>query len=248
MIRATYSTILIYLRSLVDRLGKQEMLLYTGVLVLVVGIWGFAELADEVMEGDTERFDKWMVTAMRRPNDLATPIGPAWLHEMGRDFTALGGIGILVSVTVIVAGYMHLQRKYHAMWLTLVASIGGMAISLILKNAFARERPGEVPHLAHTMTSSFPSGHSMMSACVYLTLGILLTRVVKGRWTKVYILLVAMLIAGAVGVSRVYLGVHYPTDVLAGWTAGLVWALFCWAIMRYLQHRGQIEPPSREQA
>ncbi len=220
------------------------MLLFTPVLILVAGSWMFIKIASEVSEGETQQFDSWLVRSMRQANDPTIPIGPAWLAEAGRDITALGGMAVMVLMIGAVAVFFLLQKKYHAMWLTLFASGSGLAISLVLKNFFARERPTEVPHLAHTMTSSFPSGHSMLSAVVYLTLGILLTRVVDGRVTKVYFLLLAMLLTFLVGVSRVYLGVHYPSDVLAGWTAGLMWALFCWAVTRYLQQRGKVESPS----
>jgi undecaprenyl-diphosphatase len=188
-----------------------------------------------------------MIRSMRLPNDPAIPIGPPWLREAGRDLTALGGSTVLALMIFVVAGYLFLQKKYHAMWVTLICTTGGLAVSLVLKRIFSRPRPTEVPHLSETMTSSFPSGHSMLSAVVYLTLGMLLTRVVAGRASKIYFLGIAMVITFLVGVSRVYLGVHYPTDVMAGWMAGFVWALLCWMVTRYLQHRGQVEPPSHDQ-
>jgi undecaprenyl-diphosphatase len=135
------------------------------------------------------------------------------------------------------------------MWLVLAASAGGLIISSLLKHEFERRRPSVVPHLATVYTSSFPSGHSMMASAVYLTLGALLTRIVPERSAKVYFIAVAILVAILVGLSRVYLGVHYPTDVLAGWTAGSVWALVCWQVARYLQQRGTVErdtePPQK---
>ena len=121
----------------------------------------------------------------------------------------------------------------------LTAAEVGLASS-ILKAAFDRPRPN-VDHYSYVVTSSFPSGHSMMSAVVYLTLGSLLTRVLPARGVKIYLIVVALLLTLLVGLSRVYMGVHYPTDVLAGWTAGLVWAMLCWLAARYLQKRGTIE-------
>jgi undecaprenyl-diphosphatase len=144
-------------------------------------------------------------------------------------------------VTAGVAVYLFLVRKYHAMWLVIVATAGGIIISSLLKYAFSRERPQLVPHLSYVQTSSFPSGHSMLSAVVYLTLGVLLARLVPQRVLKLYFLLMALFLTFIVGVSRVYMGVHYPTDVLAGWTAGLVWALLCYLVARYLQRRGHVE-------
>jgi undecaprenyl-diphosphatase len=128
------------------------------------------------------------------------------------------------------------------MWLLIIATFGGLIISTLLKNIIARDRPALVPHLSYVTTSSFPSGHSMLAAVAYLTLGSLLARLVVEWRVKIYILLVALLITFAVGVSRVYMGVHFPTDVLAGWSAGLVWACICWLVARYLQHRGTVEP------
>jgi len=216
------------------------------VLLIVGGTWGFIELADEVREGDTQRFDDWAVRAMRRADDPSRPIGPHWLPEVGRDLTALGGVAVLSLTTAFVAGYLLIVRKYHAMWLVLAATLGGLLISTLLKHLIDRARPDLVPHLSHVYTSSFPSGHSMLSAVVYLTLGALLTRLASERRVKLYFLAAALLLTFLVGVSRVYMGVHYPTDVLAGWTAGLVWALLCWLVARYLQRRGAVEKDADE--
>ena len=216
------------------------------VLLIVGGTWGFIELADEVREGDTQRFDDWAVRAMRRADDPSRPIGPHWLPEVGRDLTALGGVAVLSLTTAFVAGYLLIVRKYHAMWLVLAATLGGLLISTLLKHLIDRARPDLVPHLSHVYTSSFPSGHSMLSAVVYLTLGALLTRLASERRVKLYFLAAALLLTFLVGVSRVYMGVHYPTDVLAGWTAGLVWALLCWLVARHLQRRGAVEKDADE--
>lgn len=227
---------------------------HTNLLVLIVallvvgGVWAFVSIAEEVVEGETQHFDEWAVKALRMPDPAATaenprpqvPIGPPWLREVGRDMTALGGIAVLCLVTLGVAGYLLMLRKYHAMWLVLIATAGGLVASTALKFAFDRPRP-EVDHFSHVQTSSFPSGHSMLSAVVYLTLGSLLTRLVPQRHVKVYLIVVALLLTFLVGVSRVYMGVHFPTDVLAGWSAGLVWAMLCWLVARYLQMRGAVE-------
>ena len=221
--------------------GHGNLLLLVVTLVVVGGVWGFVELADEVMQGDTQQFDDWAIRALRRPDDPAVPVGPRWLHELGRDMTALGGVAVMMMLTGAVAGYFLLVKKYHAMWLVLAATLGGLLLSTGLKWGFDRNRPQLVPHLSQVYTSSFPSGHSMLSAVVYLTLGSLLTRLVPERRVKIYFLVVALLLTFLVGVSRVYMGVHYPTDVLAGWTAGLVWALLCWLAARQLQKRGAVE-------
>jgi undecaprenyl-diphosphatase len=130
------------------------------------------------------------------------------------------------------------------MFLLLVAIGGGIVVSLLLKQAFARPRPDLVPHGSHVYTSSFPSGHSMMAAVTYLTIGALLARAHEGAAIKAYVIILATLLTTAVGISRVYLGVHWPTDVLAGWTTGGCWAVLCWTLANRLQRRGEIEPES----
>ena len=227
---------------------SQDLLLLLGVLVIVGGTWAFIELADEVSEGSTQRLDDYALRALRQRDDPSKPIGPKWLGEIGRDLTALGGIAALTLITLSVAGFLLIRRQYSAALLVIVATLGGLILSTIMKHAFDRPRPDIVPHLSDVYTSSFPSGHSMMSATVYLTLGALLARFVEQRRLKLYFLSVALLLTFLVGVSRVYMGVHYPTDVLAGWTAGLVWATLCWLVARYLQKRGAVEAPQGARA
>jgi undecaprenyl-diphosphatase len=137
-------------------------------------------------------------------------------------------------VVAAVAGFLRLQGHPRAMWLVLVASVGGALISHLLKLYYARERPDLLP-LAGTMTPSFPSGHAMLSAVIYLSLGVLLAQTAFKRRVKAYFLTVALVLTFLVGLSRIYLGVHYPTDVLAGWTVGLVWALGCWLVGRFIR-------------
>src|SRR5207249_10075263 len=138
-----------------------------------------------------------------------------------------------------------LERKYGAMWLVAAAAGGGGVLSTVMKQLFGRGRPDIVPHLVAVTSPSFPSGHSMLGVIMYLTLGALLARFATRRRTTVYLLTVALLAAFVVGASRVYLGVHHPSDVLAGWCAGLIWALTCWVVARYLQHRGTVDRAGR---
>lgn len=234
------------LLGIFSQIADRGPLMLAVLLIIVVGTWGFIELADEVMEGETQTFDVWMIKALRQADDPATPIGPRWLHEAGRDLTALGGMVVTVGVTLAVCGYLLLVRKYHAIGLVLAATIGAMVLTWGLKQAFNRDRPDDVPHLSIAHSPSFPSGHAMIGSAVYLTLGVLLAQLVSQQSAKIYFLTLALLIAFLVGVSRIYMGVHYPTDVLAGWTAGLVWALLCWVVARYLQRRGAVEKPDEQ--
>lgn len=211
------------------------------VALVAAGIWSFIEIADEVGERDTEQIDTLLLRAFRNPDNPADPLGPVWLEEAGRDLTALGSLAVLIVIVLAVSGYLLLQRRHGLCLLVLAASLGGALVSTLLKTLFARERPDVVPHLMSVMTSSFPSGHSMLSATIYLTLGALLARSDPRPRAKIYFLSVSLALTFLVGLSRLYLGVHYPTDVLAGWIAGASWAILCWLIVRSLQKRGAVE-------
>jgi undecaprenyl-diphosphatase len=215
------------------------------VLAVSAGsLWGFIKTADAVFENETQDFDRWMVSALRDPVNPADPIGPPWMEEMARDISALGGFTWITFATIVIAGYLLIDNKTRMALFLLAATGSGALLSLVLKSFFARPRPDLVPHLSQVFTSSFPSGHSMLAAVVYLTMGSLLASVISNRTLKVYVMAVAVMLTTAVGVTRVYLGVHYPTDVLAGWLAGLVWALLCWMVARVLQIRGRVETAS----
>ncbi|MFG0334834.1 MAG: phosphatase PAP2 family protein [Maioricimonas sp. JB049] len=228
-------------RQFMSWLGRHELSTLGSFVLLAAGVWGFVALTDEVLEGETQSLDRTVLLAMRTADDVTDPIGPKWVEELGRDFTALGGVGVLTMITVVVTGYLGLQRKGRAAVVVLVAVLGGLVVSQLLKWQFSRPRPDLVPHGSFVYTSSFPSGHAMMSAATYLTLGALLARVHADRRLKAYFLIVAALITLCVGTSRVYLGVHWPTDVLAGWTLGSCWAILCWLIARKLQQEGEME-------
>jgi undecaprenyl-diphosphatase len=215
-------------------LRQQEPVVLLAMLLVVMGIWGFVELADEVLEGTTQEFDTWAVRLLRQPDRPELPRGPRWLGEAGRDITALGSYAVLSCIVIAVAGFLLMHRLYRMMWLVVLASVSGAILSRILKHFFARERPDLVP-IAGTMSPSFPSGHSMLSAIIYLSLGVLLAQMAFRRRIKTYFLTVALGMTFLVGISRIYLGVHYPTDVLAGWTVGLVWALGCWLVARFIR-------------
>ena len=219
---------------LIAWLRQQEPVTLLVMLLVVMGAWGFIELADEVMEGTTQTLDTWAVRVLRQPDRPEFPRGPRWVAEAGRDVTALGSYAVLSLVVAAVAGFLRLQGHPRAMWLVLLASVGGALISHLLKIYYDRERPDLVP-LTGTMTPSFPSGHAMLSAVIYLSLGVLLAQTAFKRRVKAYCLTVALVLTFLVGISRIYLGVHYPTDVLAGWTVGLIWALGCWLVGRVIR-------------
>lgn len=208
---------------------------WLALLVVLISLWVFVELSDEVLEGKTYAFDRSILLKLRTPSDPSDPLGPGWVEELFRDFTALGGPGVLTLVTLAAAGFLAMERRVGSVILLLVAVGGGVLLVSLLKLGFDRPRPDLVAHGVYTHMSSFPSGHSKLSAVTYLTLGGLLSRMQARPWLKTYLFLLAMLLTFLVGISRVYLGVHWPTDVLAGWTVGGAWALLCWLFAGWLQ-------------
>lgn len=204
------------------------------------------KLAEEIGEGDLRALDTAFLLAFRDPADHAELIGPRWLAHLMTDITSLGGTSVLTLITVVALGYLLIERKYHAATFLLMVMLGGMLLNTTLKIGFDRPRPDLLAHVARPESGSFPSGHALMSAVAYLTLGVLLGRVQTRRRLKVYFLAVAVVLTGLIGMSRVYLGVHWPTDVLAGWCVGAAWALACWLMARWLQRRGEIEGPGEE--
>lgn len=221
--------------------GWKELSWLSLLVALAFCGWAFVEIADEVFEGGSRVIDREILLALRNPNDLADPLGPGWLEELMRDFTALGGNGILTLATLLAVGALLMARKPHAASALVVAVGLGLGASFLLKSAFERPRPDLVPHGSIVYTHSFPSGHAMVSALTYLTLAALLARQTPELRLKTYLFGSALLLTSLAGVSRVYLGVHWPTDVLAGWAAGAFWALLCWLAVRSLQRRGQVE-------
>jgi undecaprenyl-diphosphatase len=215
------------------------------VLLVALAVLGlaiaFVFVADNVTTGDSRDFDERVVRALRRADDPAIPVGPPWLRAGALDVTALGSPAVLGLVVIAVTGYLLIHALYRTAVFVFVASCGGWFLNWALKHLFDRPRPDLVPHLREVMSSSFPSGHALTSAAVYLTLGTLLMRLVEGRLAKFYCIAVAMLATLLVGSTRVFLGVHYPTDVLAGWLIGLCWALSCWMVERALERRAGLK-------
>jgi undecaprenyl-diphosphatase len=199
-------------------------------------------VADEVIEQDTQRIDNAIMHGLRAPDDPQRAIGPRWLPGAMRDLTSLGSAPVLVLFVLAVAGALLLRRQYHGLALLLGATLGGQLLNAFLKATFARPRPDPLLHLTEVNSMSFPSGHAMDSAIIYLTMAALLARFVEPRLLKLYFLGLAAVLTFLIGISRIYLGVHYPSDVLAGWVAGLAWGTLCWTVASYLQRRGQVEP------
>lgn len=220
--------------------SKLEARTLITLLIIIGALLFFTELVDRV-HGEIRAFDEAVLLALRDPSNLSDPIGPAWLQIMFRDITSLGGYAVLTLITLAVIGYLLMDGKRGAALLVLASVGGGAVLSSLLKLGIDRPRPDLVAHLVEVSTASFPSGHATLAAVTYLTLGTLLSRV-EARWSaKIYVLTVAVALTFLIGISRIYLGVHWPTDVLAGWCVGSAWAMLCWRIALALQRSGNVE-------
>jgi undecaprenyl-diphosphatase len=221
-------------------LNRVEFPVLLAGLIIAAGLWGFEELMEVARATTPHAFDTEILLAFRKAGQPDSPIGPLWLEGAMRDITSLGSGSVLVLITAAVIVYLLLIRRLATALFIFVAVAGGQVLSSLLKAGIDRPRPELVSHLVNETTLSFPSGHAMLSAVTYLTLGALAARFLPGRTTKIYVLSLAVMTTLLVGISRIYLGVHWPSDVLAGWCAGFVWAMLCWLTARAWQRwRGQ---------
>ena len=209
-------------------------------LVALLGLSGllfFALLSDEMREGETGRLDTAILVGLRHASDLALPVGPAWLPQTALDISALGGFTVLWLISLAAIGYLLLLgRRLDA--ILIAGSIGGGSIlNAILKAGFGRPRPEVVPHLVQVSNASYPSGHAMLSAVAYLTLAAILARSAPHLAARIYLVALAVVLVILIGLSRLYLGVHWPSDVLGGWCLGSAWALGAWVIAQRLVER-----------
>lgn len=227
----------------VTAFARAEAALLIAFLAVCALMSVFWMVADAVVEGEGAALDAGIITAFRDPADLSRAIGPFWLQEAARDVTALGSTVVLIFVLAVGVGYLWLTRRRGDAVLLLIAVVGGQMLSSGLKWLFARPRPDIVPHLVEVSTASFPSGHSTLSAVAYLTIGALIARVHTRKRVKLYVLGMAVVLTVAIGISRVYLGVHWPSDVLAGWALGAGWALACWSVAVRLRRTVTVDPP-----
>lgn len=213
------------------------MAIVTGLLL------AFLQIADEMGEGGLAEFDNAILFAFRDPGNADNVIGPAWVHEMVRDITALGSFAVLGVIVVSVCGYLLMAGKRSSAVLILVSVLGGTILSTVLKMGYDRPRP-DLAVMSHQFTASFPSGHAMLSAVTFLTLGAILAGIAPNRRLQIFSVSAAILLTLLVGMSRVFMGVHYPSDVLAGWSIGAAWALFCSAMAMILRRMGKVDAPA----
>ena len=226
------------LKSTIEFVRKERFFSFL-IFLCASGFYFFAKLASEILEGEGRAVDKAVLLWLRDPSNPHELLGPPWLHEMMRDLTALGGIALLTLITVAVIVYLVILKKYGQSLYIAISMGTGIVLSNLLKIGFDRPRPDLVPHDSITYMPSFPSGHSLMAAIVYLTLGALLAEVQPQGKLKIYILSLVIFLTIATGISRIYLGVHWPSDVLAGWFIGFSWALLAWIINHKIKQKLQ---------
>jgi len=227
-LRQTVAAVLAFARS--------EAAMLAGLAVVAGGSLAFIEIADDMTESDGRAFD-WAVLHLLHPDeaDLANPIGPHWLEQAMSDITALGSVTVLVSVVLLAGGFLLLRRRALEALLLAFALGGGLALSQSLKGFFMRERPPDAYRAVEVLNESFPSGHAMLSAVVYLTLGAMMARAAPDMRSRIYVLAAAILLTVLVGATRLYLGAHWASDVLAGWSIGAAWATACWLLDRWIR-------------
>jgi undecaprenyl-diphosphatase len=211
------------------------------LLALAAGLLGFLLLGELVRAGATAAVDSWLVSALRRPEALGTPRGPIWWQSAARDLTSLGGNLVVGLVAMVAAGLLVSRRELERALFVLALWSSAAALARLLQLLYGRARPELVPQLIEVAAPSFPSSHAMVSAAVYLSWAMLLGSTQPRRSVRLYLLAAAIVVTALVGLTRVYLGVHYPTDVLAGWLAGALWAL-----AGGLAARGLPQPRARE--
>jgi undecaprenyl-diphosphatase len=237
------------LRVWAIHLVRTELRLLVGLTAVSVFLWVFLSVTGEVREGDTYKLDRSILLALRRPDALAVPIGPRWLQETARDVTALGGFSILTLVVVVSIALLVIHRRRFQAAVFAIAVVAGQVFAAVTKHLVGRDRPDLVPHLDQVYSASFPSGHSALSPIVYFTLAGILAAGEPNRAAKTLLLGVASVLVLGIGASRVYLGVHWPTDVLAGWAMGTAVALVATLVLhRLAPHRARLgsrpgEPP-----
>jgi undecaprenyl-diphosphatase len=211
---------------------RTETFALAALLGLGVALAVFQDVADDQNEADGQASDWKILKALRTGGDPSEPVGPKWLKEGLTETSALGGITVLAGLTAATAGGLAIAGKRREALLTAGVFVGALMLSEGLKNLFKRSRPPAEYRAAEAVNESFPSGHALLSAATFLSLGILFAQGAKGTALRAYGLAAGATTAAAVGFSRVFLGVHWTNDVLGGWAAGSAWAATCWLVGR----------------
>ena len=218
------------------------------VFLLSLAAGAFVWTADEMREGETVLRDRQWLLALRVPDRAEDLLGGASALQLAREVTALGSPWFLWLLVGSAAGVLTATRQWRLALFIVVSTLAGALFNTSLKHAFHRARPDLVPHEVIVANASFPSGHAFGAAMVYLTLAALLTIKLEPRAARAMLLALAIGVTLSVGVSRIALGVHWPSDVLAGWAAGSAWALATWLIAigtGWFDRRTRLESPGK---
>ena len=195
-------------------------------------LWAFIILGSEIGEGATGAFDRHLISLLRTSGNRGEPIGPAWFKDCMRDVTALGGFTFLTLMAIVVVLALLFHRKRREGIIVAITAISAQISIEVLKFLYDRPRPGPVLPPLHAYTSSFPSGHTTESTAIFLTVATVVASLEARDSLKVLAYTAATFVILAIGFSRVYLGMHWPTDVLGGWVLGTAWALAAWTALR----------------
>ncbi len=224
------------LRAFLVRLSASEVRVLIALGLSAGAILLFLKIVDEIILEGEHALDRTIVLALRTPDHLH-PIGPRWAEDVARDITSLGSTSVLTLAALATIVFLWLTRQHRSALYIAFATSGGTVLVQGLKQVFGRTRPDVVPEIAVMASKSFPSGHATMSALTYLVLAALVARKLPSLVLRSYVMGLAMLVTILVGASRVYLGYHWPSDVVAGWTLGAAWALLCWGVAEWLEDR-----------
>ncbi len=215
-----------------DNIPEVKKGIYTNYVYLFSSVIAFIIIAILVSKQVTNYLDYTVLLSLRNSADASIPLGPRWLLGFFKDVTSLGSVVVVVIISVLTAAYLIVKKKYLLLRIYLLIVLGGGLSDLLFKEIFARQRPTIVPHLVDAENFSFPSGHAAMSVVIYVSLALIMTYSQINMKLKLYIISAACFLALLVGFSRIYLGVHYPTDVLAGWLLGMFWVLLGWLLIQ----------------
>jgi len=208
---------------------------------IAVMVISFLVLASEVAEAETETMDHAILRSMRDAD--GDPVGPRWFERAVVNLSALGSGAVATLIVILAAGYLFLAKRPRHAALVIVCALGTSLAVTTLKAGYERPRPTVVEAIQEEVGLSFPSGHTFLASALYPTLGALAAGTLRRRRLQIYVFAAAAVLALLIGFTRVYIGVHHPTDVLAGWCLGLAWAIACGEGSRLLQREGVVEQP-----
>jgi undecaprenyl-diphosphatase len=234
------------LRRVANHLRRLDIAAYWTALALCVLAWVFLGIAEATHEPRLVYVERELMLLLRKPGAPHEAIGPSWLTDLWRDVTALGSVTVVTLTTLAVVGYLALSGLWRTAFVVVLAASGAGVLSSVLKATFQRARPDAALHFVEVTGASFPSGHTLAAAVMYPTLGALVAGVTKSRQIQIYVLCLALAASVLVGFSRVFLGVHYPSDVAAGLSVGFAWSIVCYVVLRALQRRGALRDPKRD--